>query len=109
MKLHLDNNFRVPVDLVDERVIDALVRHKEIEGSHTTQHILFLHYLLLWFWDFTIKNPQDFIKIYRALIKDIFLDTTDTTEQRSIRLLPSYCQTTINICHQTQTQEVPFV
>ena len=36
-------------------------------------HILFLLYLLLWFWDFTIKNRQDFIKIYRALIKDIFL------------------------------------
>ena len=25
------------------------------------------------FWEFTIKNLQDFIKIYRALIKDIFL------------------------------------
>ena len=36
-------------------------------------HILLLLYLLLWFWDFTIKNLQDFIKIYRALIKDIFL------------------------------------
>ena len=35
--------------------------------------MLFLLYLLLWFWDFTIKNLQDFIKIYRALIKDIFL------------------------------------
>ena len=35
-------------------------------------HILFLLYLLLWFWDFTIKNLQDIIKIYRALIKDIF-------------------------------------
>ena len=35
-------------------------------------HFLFLLYLLLWFWDFTIKNLQDFIKIYRALIKDIF-------------------------------------
>ena len=36
-------------------------------------HILLLLYLLLWLWDFTIKNLQDFIKIYRALIKDIFL------------------------------------
>ena len=35
-------------------------------------HILFLLYLLLWLWDFNIKNLQDFIKIYRALIKDIF-------------------------------------
>ena len=35
-------------------------------------HILFLLYLLLWFWDFHIKKLQDFIKIYRALIKDIF-------------------------------------
>ena len=26
-------------------------------------HILFLLYLLLWFWDFIIKNLQDFIKI----------------------------------------------
>ena len=26
-----------------------------------------------WFWDFIIKNLQDFIKIYRALIKEIFL------------------------------------
>ena len=34
---------------------------------------LFLLYLLLWFPDFTIKNLQYFIKIYRALIKDIFL------------------------------------
>ena len=37
-------------------------------------HILLLLYLLLWFWDFNIKNLQDFIKIYRALIKDIFLN-----------------------------------
>ena len=36
-------------------------------------HMLFLLYLLLWFWDFTIKNLQAFIKIYRALIKDIVL------------------------------------
>ena len=36
-------------------------------------HILFLLYLLLWFWAFTIKGLQDFIKIYRALIKGIFL------------------------------------
>ena len=36
-------------------------------------HILFLLYLLLWFWDFTNKNLQDFINIYGALIKDIFL------------------------------------
>ena len=36
-------------------------------------HILFLLYLLLWFWDFIFKNLHDFIKIYRALIKDIFL------------------------------------
>ena len=36
-------------------------------------HILFLLYLLLWFWDFTVKNLQDFINVYRALIKDIFL------------------------------------
>ena len=39
-------------------------------------HILFLLYLLLWFWDFTIKNLQDFIKVYRALIKDISLHIT---------------------------------
>ena len=38
-------------------------------------HILFLLYLLLWFTDFTIKSLQDFIKTYRALIKDIFLIT----------------------------------
>ena len=37
-------------------------------------HILFLLYLLLWFWDFLIKNLQDFIKISRALIKDTLLD-----------------------------------
>ena len=36
-------------------------------------HILFLLYLLLWFWDLAIKNLQDFIKMYRAPIKDIFL------------------------------------
>ena len=39
-------------------------------------HILFLLYLLLWFWGFTVKNLQDFIEIYRALIKDIFLTLT---------------------------------
>ena len=43
-------------------------------------HILFLFYLLLWFWGFTIKNLQDFIKIYRALIKDIFLALDRTAE-----------------------------
>ena len=36
-------------------------------------HILFLLYLLLWFWDFNIKSLQDFIKIYRVLVEDIFL------------------------------------
>ena len=36
-------------------------------------HILFLLYLLLWVWDITIKNLQDFIKIYSALMKDIVL------------------------------------
>ena len=35
-------------------------------------HILFLLYSLLCFWDFNIKNLQDFIKIYGALIKDTF-------------------------------------
>ena len=35
--------------------------------------MLYLLYLLLWFWGFHIKNLQDFIKISRALIKDIFL------------------------------------
>ena len=53
-------------------------------------HILFVLYLLLWFWDFIIKNLQDFIKIYRALIKDIFLvvsansgrDTQGSTVQK---------------------------
>ena len=34
-------------------------------------------YLLLWFWDFTIKNLQDFIKVFRALIKAIFLTVTN--------------------------------
>ena len=41
-------------------------------------HILFLLYLLLWFWDFTIKSLQDFIKIYRALIKDICLSLSES-------------------------------
>ena len=36
-------------------------------------HILFLLYLLLWFWDFTVKSLQDFIRLYRALIRDIFV------------------------------------
>ena len=51
-------------------------------------HILFLLYLLLGFLDFTIKNLQDFIKIYRALIKDIFLPigTTNTALQRPLRI-----------------------
>ena len=50
-------------------------------------HFLFLLYLLLWFWDFTIKNLQDFIKIYWALIKDIFLSSVRH------RLPPRCCET----------------
>ena len=49
-------------------------------------HILFLLYLLLWFWDFTIKNLQDFIKIYRASIKDIFPVADANPENLSNRL-----------------------
>ena len=50
-------------------------------------HILFLLYLLLWFWDFIIKSLQDFIKIYRALIKDISLSMANQagTNLRHIR------------------------
>ena len=49
-------------------------------------HILFLLYLPLWFWDFTIKNLQDFIKIYRALIMDIFPVAEANPENLSNRL-----------------------
>ena len=49
-------------------------------------HILFLLYLLLWFWDFNIKNLQDFIKIYRALIKDVFPVAEANPEYLSNRL-----------------------
>ena len=49
-------------------------------------HILFLLYLLLWFPDFNIKNLQDFIKIYRALIKDIFSVAEANSEYLSNRL-----------------------
>ena len=52
-------------------------------------HILFLLYLLLWFWDFNIKNLQDFIKIYRALIKDIFLCYCDNIVEM-LNALPGY-------------------
>ena len=48
--------------------------------------ILFLLYLLLWFWDFTIKNLQDFIKTYTALIKDIFPVAEANPENLSNRL-----------------------
>ena len=50
-------------------------------------HILFLLYLLLWFWDFTIKSLQDFIKIYRALIKDIFLQQMEAQRRDLERVL----------------------
>ena len=60
-------------------------------------HILFLLYLLLWFWGFNIKNLQDFIKIYRALIKDIFLQALVECSSRDVwaadvqtDLLPPY-------------------
>ena len=62
-------------------------------------HILFLLYLLLWFWDFTIKNLQGFIKIYRALIKDIFLQVSSrpaevcsvhSVELFGVSLLPTH-------------------
>ena len=43
-------------------------------------------YLLLWFWDFIIKNLQDFITIYRALIKDIFPVAEANPENLSNRL-----------------------
>ena len=49
-------------------------------------HILFLLYLLLWLWDFNIKNLQDFIKVYRALIKDIFLVAEANAEYLSNHL-----------------------
>ena len=49
-------------------------------------HILFLHYLLLWLWDFTIKNLRNFIKICRALIKDIFPVAEANPENLSNRL-----------------------
>ena len=49
-------------------------------------HILFLLYLLLWFWDFNIKNLQDFIKIYRALNKDIFLPLSCQQEKHKEKL-----------------------
>ena len=49
-------------------------------------HVLFLLYLLLWFWDFNIKNLQDFIKTYRALIKDIFPVAEANPEYLSNRL-----------------------
>ena len=49
-------------------------------------HILFLLYLLLSFWDFRIKNLQDFIKVYRALIKDIFPVAEANPENLSNRL-----------------------
>ena len=49
-------------------------------------HILFLLYLLLWFWDFTIKNLPDFIEIYMALIKDIFPVAEANPENLSNRL-----------------------
>ena len=53
-------------------------------------HILFLLYLLRWFWDFTIKNLQDFIKIYRALINDIFLEALGV-DSRTLRLCLTVC------------------
>ena len=49
-------------------------------------HILFLLYLLFWFWDFTIKNLQYFIKNYRALIKDILPVVEAKPENFSNRL-----------------------
>ena len=49
-------------------------------------HILFLLYLLLWLWDFTIKNLQDFIRICRALIKNIFPVAEANPENLSNRL-----------------------
>ena len=47
---------------------------------------MFLLYLLLWFWDFIIKNLQKYIKIYRALIKDIFPVAEANPENLSNRL-----------------------
>ena len=51
----------------------AILCYTGFQTNHCSIRILLLLYLLLWFWDFIIKNLQDFIKIYRALIKDIFL------------------------------------
>ena len=66
-------------------------------------HILFLLYLLLWFWDFTIKNLQDFIKIYRALIKDIFLEGKavvdfDGVEHAGVLGYPMHSVRALNPC-----------
>ena len=67
-------------------------------------HILFLLYLLLWFWSFTIKNLQDFIKIYRALIKDILLILQVThilTDSRSRRKFREH-RKLLNLCAHTE-------
>ena len=54
-------------------------------------HNLFLLYLLLWFWDFTIKNLQDFIKTFRALVKDIFPSALLPKAPRTIVAWMGWC------------------
>ena len=64
----------------------ALLCYTGFQTIHDSIHILFLLYLLLGFWDFLIKSLQDFIKISRALIEDIFLVTEATLENLLNRL-----------------------
>ena len=48
-------------------------------------------YLLLWFWDFIFKNLQDFIKIYRELIKDPEQKITTWQREVDLKLMKSVC------------------
>ena len=61
-------------------------------------HILFWLYLLLWVWDFHIKNLQDFTKKSRALIKDIFLVMIAI----EVRFLAQMC---LGVVHSTKLRD----
>ena len=68
-------------------------------------HILFLLYLLVWFWDFTIKILQDCIKIYRALIKDIFPRAVKHGILVHTKVLPS--RTKLDLSERTMKKLLP--
>ena len=73
-------------------------------------HILFLLYLLIWFWDFHIKSLQNFIKISRALIKDIYLSRVNAALKENLEFFVffKFCGPLAQGTRRSQSKELKF-